>query len=565
MSTRAESRPRVLLVHANPFQQVMPVPPYGLERIRTAAADTGAEIEIVDPYLVSDRPLEAAAEAARRLRPAVVGLGVRVVEDCIVVDDSGGADDRPFDLVWFMPELLRLRRAIAEAAPDALFLLGGAAFSAMPRECLDYLDVEHGVVGAGELAFREVLERVAAGSQLDGIPGLVRRGEPDPLASYGLAMNGLTLREPLYAPVNSIPVRTRVGCAMECVYCLTANLRRKHLTGDVDAVAGEIEAVVESAGARGIRSVPIFFADDEFNLPDERYCIALLGALEDRELAPKLRWRGYFNPTPFSDELAALIARTNGHASITVDSAAEAVIARAQKPFRRRHLDALIETLTRHGVSADVGLIFGLPGETDETLAETIAFVRSLPPEIEVGYSAGARVYPNTPLAAIAAAEPQWVVGDGDPTFFAPTAYSSPLPPRELVRELGRAFAGLDHVRPAGVGFGSGRTTMAEAYRAVLGDRGSETWKTALAHAERPGDYQRGTADSLAALAQVAIWNRRFDLAAAAYRRLARQPELPEGVSRGGLRVARLGCSAIALTGRLNRRRRARTPEPAGS
>jgi len=147
MSTRAESRPRVLLVHANPFQQVMPVPPYGLERIRTAAADTGAEIEIVDPYLVSDRPLEAAAEAARRMRPAVVGLGVRVVEDCIVVDDSGGADDRPFDLVWFMPELLRLRRAIAEAAPDALFLLGGAAFSAMPRECLDYLDVEHGVVG----------------------------------------------------------------------------------------------------------------------------------------------------------------------------------------------------------------------------------------------------------------------------------------------------------------------------------------------------------------------------------------------------------------------------------
>ena len=106
---------------------------------------------------------------------------------------------------------------------------------------------------------------------------------------------------------------------------------------------------------------------------------------------------------------------------------------------------------------------------------------------------------------------------------------------------------------------------MAEAYRAVLGDRGSETWKTALAHAERPGDYQRGTADSLAALAQVAIWNRRFDLAAAAYRRLAQQPELPEGVSRGGLRVARLGCSAIALTGRLNRRRRVRTPEPAGS
>jgi radical SAM superfamily enzyme YgiQ (UPF0313 family) len=323
MSTRADSRPRVLLVHANPFQQVMPVPPYGLERIRTAAADTGAEIEILDPYLVSDRPREAAAEAARRLQPAVVGLGVRVVEDCIVVDDAAEADDRPFDLVWFMPELLQLRRALGEAAPDALFVLGGAAFSAMPRECLDYLEVDLGIVGAGELAFRELLERVAAGVPVDGIPGLVRRGEPDPLAAYGLAMDGLTMREPLYAPVNSMPVRTRVGCAMECVYCLTANLRRRHVTGDVHAVASEIAAVVETASARGIRNVPIFFADDEFNLPDERYCIALLGELEARELVPKLRWRGYFNPTPFSDELAALIARTNGHASITVDSAAD--------------------------------------------------------------------------------------------------------------------------------------------------------------------------------------------------------------------------------------------------
>src|SRR5689334_765962 len=69
MSTTPEQRVRALLVHANPFQRVMPVPPYGLERIRTAAAGTGAEIEIVDPYLVSDRPVEAAVEAARRLRP----------------------------------------------------------------------------------------------------------------------------------------------------------------------------------------------------------------------------------------------------------------------------------------------------------------------------------------------------------------------------------------------------------------------------------------------------------------------------------------------------------------
>src|SRR5215218_1250480 len=71
--------PRVLLVHANPFQRVTPVPAYGLERLRTAAEDVGAQVEIVDPYLVSEDPLACARAAAERFRPAVIGLGVRIV------------------------------------------------------------------------------------------------------------------------------------------------------------------------------------------------------------------------------------------------------------------------------------------------------------------------------------------------------------------------------------------------------------------------------------------------------------------------------------------------------
>ena len=39
---------RVLLVHANPLQRMLPVPPYGLERIRTAAVATGADVELLE-------------------------------------------------------------------------------------------------------------------------------------------------------------------------------------------------------------------------------------------------------------------------------------------------------------------------------------------------------------------------------------------------------------------------------------------------------------------------------------------------------------------------------------
>ena len=550
---------RVLLVHANPFQQVTPVPPYGLERIRAAVEPMGADVEILDPYLLSDHPIEFAVDVASRLQPDVIGLGIRIVDDCIVVDpsDAAAADrGRPFDVTWFMPEIRRLLLALEQAAPDALLVAGGAAFSAMPGECLDYLELEYGIVGAGEDAFRELLRRVAGRLPLEGVPGLVRRGEAEPLHAYALPGAYPTRREPLYAPVNSLPVRTRSGCAMQCAYCLTANLLRRHANGDIDAALAEIEGIAQDADARGIEHVSIFFADDELNLPEERHALALLRGLEERGLHERIRWRGYFNPTPFSDELAALIVSTNGHASITVDSAAEPVLVRTQKPFRRRHLDRTIETLRRHAVPADLGLIFGLPGENEETLAETVAFVRSLPREIEVVYSAGVRVYPHTPLAAIAAAEPHLVIGGEGGTFFEPAVYASPVPPRELARTLAEAFADLEHVSGVGVGFGSGRTTIATAYRAVGDGRAWARWREALALAEEPGDYGRSPAEALAALVQLAIWHGRFDLAAAAYKRLARQPVLPQGTTLNQIRVARLGCHVLAVLDRLGLRRR---------
>jgi pyruvate-formate lyase-activating enzyme len=547
---------RVLLVHANPFQRVTPVPPYGLERIRAAAEPTGAEVEIIDPYLVSEEPIETAVRAAERLRPDVIGLGVRIVDDCIVVDRLDGADDRPFDVTWFLPEQRRLRRALGRAAPDALFVCGGAAFSTMPLEVLEYLEVEYGVVGAGEAAFRRLVERVRDGRPLDGIPGLVRRGDT---AAKGVTVRVKAVparREPLYAPSNSFPVRTRIGCAMQCAYCLTANLQRAHANGDVAAVVAEIEATIDACAERGVAETPIFFADDEFNLPDERHAIAVLRAIRERGLHEKLSWRGYFNPTPFSEELARLVAETNGHVSITVDTAAEPVMARARKPFRRRHLDALIDLLGRQGVPADVGLIFGLPGETEETIAETVGWVRSLPPSIEVVYSAGARVYPHTPLAAIARAEPERLVGAQDPTFLEPVVYSSPLPPRELARRLHGELSDLPNVSRVGVGFGSGRTTLAEAYRAVLRGADKADWARILERAAAPGDFQRAPAESVASCLDVALWHQRFDLAGAACSRLLKSRELPERLTRRRLRLSRLAYGALAVCDRLSRRRR---------
>src|SRR5213592_417624 len=164
---------RVLLVHANPFQRVTPVPAYGLERVRTAVEDAGAEVELLDPYLISEDPLATAREAARSFRPDLIGLGIRIIDDCIVVDRLDAPDDEPIDVSFLLPEIRELRRVLADAAPEAMFVAGGAGFSACPQECLEYLDVEYGVVGAGEAAIAALVSDRSEGQT----PGLVRKGQ----------------------------------------------------------------------------------------------------------------------------------------------------------------------------------------------------------------------------------------------------------------------------------------------------------------------------------------------------------------------------------------------------
>jgi radical SAM superfamily enzyme YgiQ (UPF0313 family) len=534
---------RVLLVHANPFQRVTPVPAYGLERLRTAAEET-AEVELLDPYLVSEDPLGTARQAAEAFQPDLIGLGIRIIDDCIVVDRLDAPDDVPIDVSFLLPEILELRRALAEAAPEAAFVAGGAGFSACPQECLEYLDVEYGVVGAGE----EAMAVLCSGTTWDKVPGLVRRGQADGIGAYHLGFGGPTRRDPLYAPANSFPVRTRIGCAMQCVYCTAANLGRQHANGGIESVLEEIDRTVLESRDRGVGRVPIFFADDEFNLPDERHPIAVLEGLRERGLTKHITWRAYFNPTPFSPEFAELVRETNGHVSITVDSAADALLETAQKPFRRRHLDALVTLLGEHGVSADLGLIFGLPGETEQTIAETIAFVRTLPESIEVVYSAGARVYPHTPLSRIAQQEPERLVGAEDRTFFTPVVYSCPWPPRELARRLEEQLADLPNVSRVGVAYRTGQTTLTDAYRVALSENGKRGWEEILERAAHD-DTQRKPAETIAACLQVALWHGRYDLASAAAARLLRE-DVPPEMSRAQLRLARLAYGGLALADR---------------
>jgi hypothetical protein len=498
--------PRVLLVHANPLQRVLPVPPYGLELVRGALDGVAGSCEIVDPFLTDEQPIAAAADAARRSSADVIGLGLWVLEDCIPIDGLAERDE-PIDVHSVIGEVRQLVSALRAARPDAAIVLGGAGFSACPAEALEALDVPLGVVGAGELPFRTLVERLAAGGEIGAIPGIARRGEPVAPRSYVICTRSAAPREPLYSPAYGFPVRLRTGCAMACSYCTAANMGRVHGDGDVAEISDEIAMLVATARGKGVPVVPLFLAADEVNLPDGALLERLLCALLERDLAKAIYWRGYFNPTPVSGELCRLIAATNGTVSMTVDSASDEVLARNGKPFRRRHLDATVARVLEHGIRLELGLIFGMPGETEDTLSETVAWVHALPDEVEVVYAAGARVYPGTPLARAAADEPGRVVRVGEGPLD-PVAYCALGQPRALARRLDELLGERPLTDLLGVGYRSATRAPSEAYR-VIRTRGSRAaWQAVL-----DGAAEDSTPGLRGALLQIALWHGRHDLA----------------------------------------------------
>ena len=124
--------------------------------------------------------LKAAAEAWCRSAPEV-----RVLEGTINQPEDELLRlllERPADVlafscyIWNWAVIRRLLPRVAERAPETRILLGGPEASFRAAEILrDFPMVTAVQVGEGERGFARILDRLAAGEALTGIPGVYSR------------------------------------------------------------------------------------------------------------------------------------------------------------------------------------------------------------------------------------------------------------------------------------------------------------------------------------------------------------------------------------------------------
>ncbi len=401
---------RVLLISPNTERLNMPVLPLGLALVAAAVQRAGHEVRLLD-LLAEDDPNAAIRRAVGRFAPDVIGLTIRNI------------DDQNMESPRLLIEPVREVVAACRAATGAPIVLGGAGFSMFPDAALAYLGADFGICGEGEAAFPALLERLCRGKDPWGLPGVHVAGRSasppkDPIAGF----DALPLPDedlwPAADPEDPdiwVPVQTRRGCPLDCAYCSTPDLEGRLLRARSPRAMVRHIARAAEAGFRRF-----YFVDNTFNLP-ATYALELCRRL--KSLHGSIVWRAILYPHCVPEELVTAMAESGCvEVSLGFESGSPDVLQAMNKRYGPDEVRKIADMLADHGIRRIGFLLLGGPGETRESVLESLDFADALDPEM-LHVSVGVRIYPRTPLAERAVAEGLLAPGDD---LLRPRFYSRP-------------------------------------------------------------------------------------------------------------------------------------------
>ncbi|HEU5471610.1 MAG TPA: RiPP maturation radical SAM C-methyltransferase [Actinophytocola sp.] len=282
-----------------------------------------------------------------------------------------------------------LARRLKRRFPELVTVFGGANFDGeMGRELVRSVDcVDYAVIGEGDTAFPRLLEALAAGTGVDGIPGVARRvGDrvvATPPAAPLTALDDLPAPDydeyfdraaRLGLPVDNVwlPFESARGCwwgaKHHCTFCGLNGTTMRFRAKSPDRVRAELAG--QSRRYRTFR----FEAVD--NILEPAYVRELFPALASDELDYQI-----FYEVKANLNRAAL--RTLARAGVThlqpgLESLSSNVLRLMDKGVRAAQNVNLLRWARYYGIGVGWNILWGFPGETEADYAAQAAVVPHL-------------------------------------------------------------------------------------------------------------------------------------------------------------------------------------------
>jgi radical SAM superfamily enzyme YgiQ (UPF0313 family) len=316
----------------------------------------GFEVEISD---LNVEPSTAFEESLSRDRPEVVGVSCTI----------GNAR-----------QALAVVSKVKAHFPECFMVVGGPYACIMGEAMLvRHQEIDAAVIGEGEVALAELLERLQKKDGLSDVNGLIFRD--------GSKLRSNSQRAPILA-LDSLPfpareklpmdlygekagvIFTSRGCPYQCVFC-SRSVFGKHWRGhSPEYVLTEIQQLREHYGVRGIS-----FLDDNFTFDLDR-----AEKILDRIIARKWKLSLYFwNGIRVDSVTEGLLSRMKkaGCTAINygVESADPDVLTRIKKGITLDQVEKAIRCTREAGIKANVFFMVGNPGDTSKVVDKTRKFV----------------------------------------------------------------------------------------------------------------------------------------------------------------------------------------------
>ncbi|HYV12199.1 MAG TPA: PhpK family radical SAM P-methyltransferase [Pyrinomonadaceae bacterium] len=236
--------------------------------------------------------------------------------------------------------------------------------------------------GQGELTLARLIECLKNGGNLNDVPNLAYFEDKQLHRTATLAENNsldanfidwkdFGGSKDLGATIQT---RTARSCAFKCSFCNYPSRAGALTLLSLDVLERELDSILTLGGVQNV-----VFIDDTFNVPFPRFkdlCRMMI-----RKKYP-FNWFSYFRCSNSDQEAIDLMAESGCKGVfLGIESGSPSILVNMNKAATVEKYAKGIEMLRRNGILTFGSFITGFPGETDETVQETIDFIRSTRPD----------------------------------------------------------------------------------------------------------------------------------------------------------------------------------------
>ena len=284
------------------------------------------------------------------------------------------------------PAVVRMAQEIKRLDPAVTIIAGGPHVTGTPRTAL-YDGISFGIIGEGEEALLELLNTLEEGHNPSSVKNLIYRDNGSirinsvrpfiknldelPFPAWDL-MTLDNYVDPAYFKGRHLAVFSGRGCPYDCSFCSSrVTWMRKLRLRSVENVMDEIRHIVRVLGVRNL-----MFWDDTFAANKQRaidICNRIIEEKMDISYTVQIR------ADAFSDELIEAL-RDSGcaFAAIGVESGNEQILEKIGKRETKEQFRNAVKAMKQANLPIIASYIIGLPGDTHDTIKETIQFASEL-------------------------------------------------------------------------------------------------------------------------------------------------------------------------------------------